>query len=549
MVRSVSASLIAVAVAIATAGSASASAAPAIAPATHVRASNPSVVVAAKPNLVLNGSAEFGTSAPIPGPRSWEPTGPAILSWAKPQAHGGRHSLRITATTPSDSAWTQTVHLAPNQLYRLTGWVKTAGVAHTAELVDAGANLSVVGTWDHTTAVVGTHGWTFVSLLVRAPADGLLTVGARLGYWAGTTTGTAWFDDIQLAPVVATPTAHPRWRLLVLVYDRTEVSLPASGGTTHPAVGVLSASDKAAIDAAARRFAGTDVPALTSGAMVPRLTIRHRPVAPLERTGDGYWPSPSTTAADRDPRFDAVIAVWQSNVVDSITGTKQWIGTAAGLTPGMGLASTYSTMISDAAFTYGHLNVWKHEFGHSLLFFFDAAGTTAQPAVDNHATATTYVHCRTAKPYVWVDETDAAPVPNSIYNNSSGFTHDYYSGTTALTGDPTHCLGISSAAWARGGPVSMTTRTLAPQARVLRETVAQLVDVHALTRARADVLRRELTRAAGALQAVRVGAAAGYLRSFVTTVHYDANRHWLTPSDARVLCQDAGVLLDQVSGS
>ena len=25
---------------------------------------------------------------------------------------------------------------------------------------------------------------------------------------------------------------------------------------------------------------------------------------------------------------------------------------------------------------------------------------------------------------------------NSIYNNESGFTHDYYSGTTALASDP-----------------------------------------------------------------------------------------------------------------
>ena len=516
---------------------------------TSTTAASPATVGAVTANLLQNGSAESGAYSPTASPEGWVRTGSADLSWAKPQAHGGRRSLRITSSSPTDSAWTQTLQVAPNTVYRLTGWVKTAAVAHSTEPVDAGANLSVIGTWDHTSAVIGTHNWTFVSMLVRSAADGVLTIGARLGYWAGTTTGTAWFDDVQLATVLPTPTAHPRWKLLVLVYDRTEVMLPAGDGTSHPAVGVLPATEKTAIDAAARRFAGTDIPALTSGAMVPRLTIRHRPLAPLERTGDGYWPSATTTLSDRDPQFDAVIAVWESDVVDTITSASQWIGTAAGLTPFLGLGSTYATMISDAAFSYGHLNVWKHEFGHSILSYFDAGVTTSKPAVDNHATATTYVHCPTNDPYVWVDESDAAPIANSIYNNGSGFTHDYYSGTTALAGDPTRCLGITPDAWATGGPVTMTARTLAPQARVLGETVAQLVGIGQLSAGRAGVLRAQLSVAANSLDKVDIARAVSQLRSFERTVHGYAMRQQLSSADETVLCQDAAVLLGQLSPS
>jgi hypothetical protein len=74
--------------------------------------------------------------------------------------------------------------------------------------------------------------------------------------------------------------------------------------------------------------------------------------------------------------------------------------------------------------------------------------------VENHTYPFTYVHCGTGEDYIWLDETDAVPVPNSIYHNASGFTHDYYSGTTALASDPAHCLGITPEAWAAGGPVS-----------------------------------------------------------------------------------------------
>jgi hypothetical protein len=65
-----------------------------------------------------------------------------------------------------------------------------------------------------------------------------------------------------------------------------------------------------------------------------------------------------------------------------------------------------------------------------------------------------YVNCFTGDPYILVDETDLNPIPNSIYNNYSGFTHDYYSGQTATADEPTRCLGINANAWASGGPVS-----------------------------------------------------------------------------------------------
>jgi hypothetical protein len=190
--------------------------------------------------------------------------------------------------------------------------------------------------------------------------------------------------------------------------------------------------------------------------MVPTITVRYpdRALTELSPNGGGWWPSPANTAAERDPAFDSVIVIWDPRATDQITGQYTRIGSAAGLTPAMGNDQTYTALIIEAAFSYGHRNVFKHEWGHSILEYFDAAGTAPKPKVQNHTNASQYVNCVTGASYVWVDETNGNPIPNSIYNNDSGFTHDYYSGTTATANDPTRCLGINAQAWAFGGSVS-----------------------------------------------------------------------------------------------
>ena len=107
-------------------------------------------------------------------------------------------------------------------------------------------------------------------------------------------------------------------------------------------------------------------------------------------------------------------------------------------------------------FSSDQRNVFKHEWGHSILFYYDAAGTAPKPTVDNHINDTTnrYVHCGSGAPYILLDDSDSVPITNSIYNDRSGFTHDYYSGTTATPDHPDRCLGVTPAAWASGWPVT-----------------------------------------------------------------------------------------------
>jgi hypothetical protein len=214
----------------------------------------------------------------------------------------------------------------------------------------------------------------------------------------------------------------------------------------------------------ATAFVTQDVPALDSNEMVPSLTIRY-PSTLTDLDGFcGWWPSPRVTAAALDPAFDSVIVIWDSSGTDVNTGSAFNLQNCGGLTLPNGTGQTYSTFQIESA-PANSRNIFKHEWGHSILFYSDAAGTAPKPTVDNHQPPQ-YVNCKSGKHYLLVDETLDNQIRNSIYNNKAGFTHDYYSGTTALAGTKT-CLGITAAAWESGGPVSRpgglsrTTRTAA----------------------------------------------------------------------------------------
>jgi alpha-N-arabinofuranosidase len=155
-------------------------------------------------DMVVNGHFERPVDASATVPMAWtsgawQPT--AIFSCPDSVAHRGRRSVSIDAPQPNDAWWSQTVAVQPHTLYRLSGWIKTANVAHSTEIVDAGANLGFLGTWEHSPGVFGTAGWTNVWVSINSGDSDELTVAARLGYWAGTTSGTAWFDDIRLERV------------------------------------------------------------------------------------------------------------------------------------------------------------------------------------------------------------------------------------------------------------------------------------------------------------------------------------------------------------
>lgn len=409
-------------------------------------------------NLISNAGFEAGdnqTNIPTGwGITQWQPT--STLLWDKTVAHSGSHSVKIIANSPNDNdaAWVTTspISITPQTFYRLSGWIKTEQV--NPEVL-SGANISLYDTWTHTSGITGSHDWSFASTIFNSGTDTQAKIGARLGYWAATTTGTAWFDDLALVPIKPV-TPHPDWKILVLIYANTDFSYTDDAGVLHHYTATMSQAEINQAAENATLFVTQDIPVLNSGNMSPKITVRYptKPLVKLSQTAGGWYPSPEDTAAERDPDFDSVIVIWDQRATDQTTAEYKSLNDLAGLTPDTGTGQAYFAMIIDSAANYGHRNVFKHEWGHSILSYFAALGVLPAPLVTNHATAGQYVHCPTGQAYTWVDEDDTHPAPNSIYSNTSGFTHDYYSGTVATADQPTRCLGITPEAWAYGGPVS-----------------------------------------------------------------------------------------------
>ncbi len=111
-------------------------------------------------------------------------------------AHSGQRSVRIAAAQGADVAWATIVAVKPYSKYRLSAWIKTdnvqAGTGNGALL-----NLHNMEPRLKTNAVTGTSDWTPVELTFDTNGYDALQVNCLLGGW-GSSTGTAWFDDVKL---------------------------------------------------------------------------------------------------------------------------------------------------------------------------------------------------------------------------------------------------------------------------------------------------------------------------------------------------------------
>lgn len=399
----------------------------------------------------LNGSFEIGVHTPDGWTANQKPA--TEHDWVTEEVRTGSRSIRIGHDEPSDSWWERVVQLDPDTLYWFIGWVRTDDVAE-----GLGANLAINGTWGHSEGLHGSNDWTQLAVIFDSGPTGEVRLGARLGFWSDPSTGIAWFDDLRIAEVDLS--SQPRWSFQLLVYDEIDVVITDANGIERHVRSAIAPDRVATAIDTVEAFTEVDIPALSSGNQNPLPLIVTDPgtLTTLSSTGsDGsYWPAPGDTAGDRDPSADSVIVVWNPLAVDVDTGETVLLNGNGGLTASRGIEQTYSTAIIDTVTVLPHRNVLKHEFGHSLLWYFEAAETAPKPPVTNHpgSAGVTYVHCGTGEAYVWEDETLDNPIPNSIYNNESGFTHDYYSGTTALDTDPNTCLGITPEAWATGGPTT-----------------------------------------------------------------------------------------------
>ncbi|MCJ7588109.1 MAG: hypothetical protein MUQ00_09460, partial [Candidatus Aminicenantes bacterium] len=159
------------------------------------------------PGLLQAGSQEKAASAnPVPNPsfedvkednpiewtrETWQPKAEFGLDEA---AHTGRKCVRISSKEGADASWAAVVPVRPFARYRLSGWIKTKNMDPGR---GRGALFNLHGMDIATKPVRGTRDWTRLSVDFDSGANDAVSVNCLFGGW-GKSTGTAWYDDVQI---------------------------------------------------------------------------------------------------------------------------------------------------------------------------------------------------------------------------------------------------------------------------------------------------------------------------------------------------------------
>lgn len=150
-------------------------------------------------NLLANSSFEDGSGG-LPDAwqsDSWQAS--AVFDWER-IAKDGASSVSISAPTPNDARWIQTVPgLTPGQSYALCGLLRGKNIA-TMPDATIGANISIMGGFVRSEGRSGTFDWS-ESCVIFKPEETSVLAACRLGFYGSTVTGKVWCDKMTFEPV------------------------------------------------------------------------------------------------------------------------------------------------------------------------------------------------------------------------------------------------------------------------------------------------------------------------------------------------------------
>lgn len=153
------------------------------------------------PNLLPNSSFEE-LSASDSLPAKWEVrtyNGEATHEIDNEISRKEKRSVKIRSGDGADTSLFTSVTVKPETEYRLSGWVKTQGVAGAR-----GAQLNVHEIQSpqsaRTRGLTKKNDWTYLSVDFNSGEREKISVNLLFGGW-GNSTGTAWWDDVALQEI------------------------------------------------------------------------------------------------------------------------------------------------------------------------------------------------------------------------------------------------------------------------------------------------------------------------------------------------------------
>ena len=133
------------------------------------------------------------------------------------------NSYKLTNENYNDAMFFQEVQVTPNTPYRVTCMVKTENVEAKNGNSGVGAQISIEGSTERSSAVQGTTDWQEIELIFNSKNREEINIGFRLGGNLGEAKGTVWFSELKIEEGI--PENNNNWNFACFIFRTTDVTI------------------------------------------------------------------------------------------------------------------------------------------------------------------------------------------------------------------------------------------------------------------------------------------------------------------------------------
>ena len=132
-------------------------------------------------------------------------------------------SYKIESQEYNDAMFYEKVKVKKNTPYKVTCMVKTENVEAQNGNSGVGAQISIEGSTERSSAIQGTSDWQEIELIFNSKNREEINIGFRLGGNLGEAKGTAWFSEFKIEEGI--PENNNNWNFACFIFKTTDVTI------------------------------------------------------------------------------------------------------------------------------------------------------------------------------------------------------------------------------------------------------------------------------------------------------------------------------------
>lgn len=132
-------------------------------------------------------------------------------------------SYKIESQEYNDAMFYEKVKVKKNTPYKVTCMVKTENVEAQNGKSGVGAQISIEGSTERSSAIQGTSDWQEIELIFNSKNKEEINIGFRLSGNLGEAKGTAWFSEFKIEEGI--PENNNNWNFACFIFRTTDVTI------------------------------------------------------------------------------------------------------------------------------------------------------------------------------------------------------------------------------------------------------------------------------------------------------------------------------------